>query len=298
MLQRQRNKFLSAKPNDLFGNGSIKQNKEEINEIHNVNKSEDTNAFKWIQTYQKDKQYGFDNSSSYNQGRETFTNSYCGNKNKTLMKPYIEEDTMVPIDPKTLTNTTHVPGMQFTDPKTWKFPQTEYGYHKRCHNVCPSACPNSRMLPIGIMDPGTPINALEIGRDGTIAKTEEEVHLTNVGSILPKFEFREYIDCYGYNHHNTTSTTPTTTSTSNTIPMATTTTTRPTTTTTTTRPTTTTTTTRPTTTTTTTRPTTTTTTTRPTTTTTTTRPTTTTTTTRPTTTTTTTTTESGAGGSL
>jgi hypothetical protein len=219
-------------------------------------------------------------------------------------KPYAEERPRANrVDSMTLSNKSFVPGMSYLPPSEWRAPVYDM---RQCRTVCPGTNPNTRELPIGIMDHGTPIFALEIGSDGTIAKTEAEVRLTNVGSIMPKFVYREYVDCpdTGYMGGPTTTTTtqPMTTTTrpmtTTTRPM-TTTTTRPTTTTTrpttTTQPmTTTTTTTRPTTTqpmTTTTQPMTTTTTQPMTTTTTTTRPTTTqpmTTTTQPMTTTTTT----------
>jgi hypothetical protein len=64
------------------------------------------------------------------------------------------------------------------------------------------------------------VNALEIGYDGTIAKTEEEVRLTNVGSILPKFEYKEYIDCYENPYANATTTTTTNPITTSTMPVS------------------------------------------------------------------------------
>ena len=95
-------------------------------------------------------------------------------------------------DPKTLTNKTYVPGMQYLPPSNWDVPQ----YHPTaCRNVCPTRVINTRELPIGVMDYGTPINALELGYDGTIAKTEKDVHLTNVGSMMPKFVYREFVEC-------------------------------------------------------------------------------------------------------
>lgn len=111
---------------------------------------------------------------------------------------------------KTLTNKTFVPGMQYMPPSNWDVPQ----YHPTaCRSVCPSNMLNTRSLPIGIMDHGTPINALEIGSDGTIAKTESDNHLTNVGSMLPKFIYREYIECpiYDYQGNAPQTTAPQTT---------------------------------------------------------------------------------------
>ena len=198
-------------------------------------------------------------------------------------KPYAEERSRAnQVDSMTLSNKSFVPGMAYLPPSEWRAPVYDT---RQCRTVCPGSSPNTRELPIGIMDHGTPIFALEIGTDGTIAKTEAEVRLTNVGSIMPKFVYREYIDCpeSGYMGGPTTTTQPTTTQATTTTTRPITTTTRPITTTT--RPITTTTT-RPITTTTTTRPITTTTSTQPITTTTT-LPITTTTSTQPITTTTT-----------
>ena len=207
---------------------------------------------------------GKDNSSDAYSWMETFLRKNVNtNGNQTQAacdynKPYAEERTSKSVDAMTLSNQTFIPGMAYLPPSEWRAPV----YDKRqCRTICPGIIPNTRELPIGIMDHGTPIFALEIGTDGTIAKTEAEVRLTNVGSIMPKFVYREYIDCpdTGY-MGGPTRPSPTTTTTR---PSPTTTTTRPSTTTTT-RPSATTTTTRPSTTTTT-RPSTTTTTTLPTT---------------------------------
>jgi hypothetical protein len=94
-----------------------------------------------------------------------------------------------------------VPGMAFIPPTEWDVPQP----HKTagdCNMVCNQTMPNTRQLPIAMMDYGTPINALELGADGMIAKREEDAPLTSVGSIMPKFEYREYVDCYKYEQPN------------------------------------------------------------------------------------------------
>jgi len=147
-------------------------------------------------------------------------------------KPYAEERSRAnQVDSMTLSNKSFVPGMAYLPPSEWRAPVYDT---RQCRIVCPGSSPNTRELPIGIMDHGTPIFALEIGTDGTIAKTEAEVRLTNVGSIMPKFVYREYIDCpeSGYMGGPTTTTQPSATTTT-TRPMTTTTratTTRPTTT--------------------------------------------------------------------
>ena len=50
--------------------------------------------------------------------------------------------------------------------------------------------PNVQKL-TGLVDKGLPINALELNPDGSMANTEDTVSLTNVGSILPKFNYEE-----------------------------------------------------------------------------------------------------------
>lgn len=110
----------------------------------------------------------------------------------TFAEDSYSKDNREGFDAKTLTTKTFVPGMQYLPPTNWDVPQ----YHpNNCRNVCPTRVINTRELPIGVMDYGTPINALELGQDGTIAKTESDVSLTNVGSMLPKFVYREFIEC-------------------------------------------------------------------------------------------------------
>jgi len=128
-------------------------------------------------------------------------------------KPYAEERRRAnQVDSMTLSDKSFVPGMSYMPPNEWRAPVYDM---RQCRTVCPGTNPNTRELPIGIMDHGTPIFALEIGSDGTIAKTEAEVRLTNVGSIMPKFVYREYIDCpdTGYMGGPTTTTQPSATTT-------------------------------------------------------------------------------------
>ena len=76
-----------------------------------------------------------------------------------------------------------VPGYTYIPPVYWDVPQ-------RHTPVCGQADMNVRKL-TGLMDRGTPINALELNQDGSLADTEEEVSLTNVGSLMPKFNYYE-----------------------------------------------------------------------------------------------------------
>jgi hypothetical protein len=131
--------------------------------------------------------------------KEAEKHSAAGNKVEAFntnadAKPYVESS--VP-GARFYTKTDFVPGMAFIPPTEWEIPQP----HKTsadCNMVCSQSMPNTRMLPIAMMDHGTPINALELGPDGMIAKREEDAPLTAVGSMLPKFEYREYVNCYKY----------------------------------------------------------------------------------------------------
>ena len=76
-----------------------------------------------------------------------------------------------------------MPGYTYVPPVFWDVPQKHVG-------VCNAANPNARKL-TGLVDRGLPINALEINQDGSMANTEDSVSLTNVGSILPKFNYEE-----------------------------------------------------------------------------------------------------------
>jgi hypothetical protein len=205
MTPRRRNELLNGdkkSTEDLFANGSISQQKS--NDIKNVNTEPTEDAFNWISTYKNQYQSGSDNSKQYSQER-------FNDQNTTYVsRPFVEE-TRSMIDPSTLTNNSYVPGMQYIPPSNWRQPNNTITIDSRVGNT--GYRMNTRNLPIAMMDHGTPINALEIGSDGTIAKTEDEVHLTNVGSIMPKFEYREYIDHYSTPSNGTTTTTQASTTT-------------------------------------------------------------------------------------
>jgi hypothetical protein len=225
--RNHRSKFLSAKrANDLFANNSVlNENDESL--VYNVNQEQESDAFTWLKKKQKKNQVDYNSGgreyTEYNGlgdlrmfgesrtiNNESFNNTDTSTTNGTTamtrtnvaqcgtFKPYAVETGTDPVyidyDKQTLTNKSYVPGMQYMPPTTWHVPQPHQ--HTKCRNVCSGGMIDTRNLPIAVMDHGTPVNALEIGYDGTIAKTEEEVRLTNVGSILPKFEYKEYIDCY------------------------------------------------------------------------------------------------------
>ena len=76
------------------------------------------------------------------------------------------------------------PGYTYLPPSNWDVPQK---YPPPC--MAPS--PDSIKL-TGLVDRGLPMNVLELHPyDGKIATTEDSVHLTNVGSMLPKFRYEE-----------------------------------------------------------------------------------------------------------
>jgi hypothetical protein len=76
-----------------------------------------------------------------------------------------------------------MPGYTYVPPVYWDVPQKHMG-------ACQAANPNARKL-TGLVDRGLPINALELNPDGSMANNEDSVSLTNVGSILPKFNYEE-----------------------------------------------------------------------------------------------------------
>lgn len=73
------------------------------------------------------------------------------------------------------------PGYSYIDPKHWSVPQ------KRA----PICVTSNSFNPASLYDRGTPTNVLELTTAGDQAVTEDTVSQTNVGSILPKFEYTE-----------------------------------------------------------------------------------------------------------
>ena len=76
-----------------------------------------------------------------------------------------------------------VAGYTYVPPIHWDVPQ------KR-NPICSTVTPNVHKL-TGIVDKGLPINALELTETGYIADTEDTVKLSNVGSMIPKFNYQE-----------------------------------------------------------------------------------------------------------
>ena len=76
------------------------------------------------------------------------------------------------------------PGYTFAPPSTWNVPQRR----------APACLPDRATRPSAVFDRGTPTNVLELDPNGNMATTENFVHQTNVGSILPKFTYQEHYD--------------------------------------------------------------------------------------------------------
>jgi len=73
------------------------------------------------------------------------------------------------------------PGYSYLDPRLWTVPQKRPPV---CHY-------NNDLSAVPLYDSGTHINVLELTPYGDIATSEGGVRQTNVGSIMPKFQYRE-----------------------------------------------------------------------------------------------------------
>jgi len=76
-----------------------------------------------------------------------------------------------------------VAGYTYVPPVYWDVPQRHVGH-------CLPDGPNVHKL-TGLVDRGLPINALELNQDGKIADTEDTVNMTNLGSMVQKFNYQE-----------------------------------------------------------------------------------------------------------
>ena len=74
------------------------------------------------------------------------------------------------------------PGYSYLDPRMWTVPQKRPPV---CHY-------NNDLSAVPLYDTGTHINVLELTPYGDIATSENAVKQTNVGSIMPKFQYREF----------------------------------------------------------------------------------------------------------
>ena len=76
------------------------------------------------------------------------------------------------------------PGYSQISEKHWRFP----------HKIPPPCLPDRVKLPSSVYISGYGSNVLELNADGDIADKEEFVSQTNIGSIMPKFNFEERTD--------------------------------------------------------------------------------------------------------
>ena len=76
------------------------------------------------------------------------------------------------------------PGYSQISEKHWRFP----------HKIPPPCLPDRVKLPSSVYLSGYGSNVLELNADGDVAVDEKEVSQTNVGSIMPKFNYEERTD--------------------------------------------------------------------------------------------------------
>lgn len=204
---------LNLKPNSIDdGFENTDNNNNNINDSNNtnidgnhknvkVNNPENDNTF-------DPKIYDNDDDDSF-QSIEKMQRDYANTKNKFRNNPqnnyerFETSPTTAGDFRESNTSYKYEPGMAYMPPKYWAGyiddekvalgilnDVNKYRRQSRCPQ--PELDMNTRRLPIGIMDPGTPIFAYEVGKDGRSPKREQDAQLTNIGSILPKFSYTEY----------------------------------------------------------------------------------------------------------
>lgn len=204
---------LNLKPNSIDdGFENTDNNDNNINDSNNtnidgnhknvkVNNPENDNTF-------DPKIYDNDDDDSF-QSIEKMQRDYANTKNKFRNNPqnnyerFETSPTTAGDFKESNTSYKYEPGMAYMPPKYWAGyiddekvalgilnDVNKYRRQSRCPQ--PELDMNTRRLPIGIMDPGTPIFAYEVGKDGRSPKRERDAQLTNIGSILPKFSYNEY----------------------------------------------------------------------------------------------------------
>jgi len=77
-----------------------------------------------------------------------------------------------------------VPGYTYVPPIHWDVPQKHIG-------ICQPNNNQKYSNLLGIVDRGLPLNVLELNPDGKIADTEDTAVLSNVGSLIPRFNYQE-----------------------------------------------------------------------------------------------------------
>ena len=187
----------SSDNNDNFNNTNIDGNYQNVK----ISNPENTNTF-------DPKIYDNCGDDSF-QSIENMQTDYANNKSRFINTPqnsyerFQTSSTNNKDFKKTNTSYKYEPGMAYMPPKYWAGyiddEKVALGILNDVNNFRrQSRCPqpekdiNTRRLPIGIMDPGTPIFAYEVASDGKAPKREKDAKLSNIGSILPKFSYTEY----------------------------------------------------------------------------------------------------------
>ncbi len=75
------------------------------------------------------------------------------------------------------------PGYTYVPPVHWDVPQ------KRADVCLPNEQNYTKLT--GLIDRGLPLNVLELNQNGNIANTEDTVLMSNVGSMIPRFNYQE-----------------------------------------------------------------------------------------------------------
>ena len=130
--------------------------------------------------------YGNTSSESLNPTQTTASTPNSNNETDKKCGPYKDLDETLTGDlivKEYKRSKDWVAGYTYVPPIHWDVPQ-------RHTPVCSTISPDVHKL-TGLMDRGLPINALELTKDGRIADTEDEVKLSNVGSMAPKFNYQE-----------------------------------------------------------------------------------------------------------
>ena len=109
-------------------------------------------------------------NSTTNKKCEDYDNKYENQAGDLVIKDYTQSKKWVA-------------GYTYVPPVHWDVPQKHPG-------ICRSNGPNVHKL-TGLVDRGLPLNVLELDQYGHVADTEDSVQLTNIGSILPNFNYQE-----------------------------------------------------------------------------------------------------------
>ena len=187
---------------DGDGNNSCKRTCKESNPYNSISRdqwSQGMDAYnrgKWQRNlynrpsdyvdYKTPNGYGTTTPDSSSSSSNSESNSENNNDTKKKCGPYdttYEDDSGNLIVKDYKDSKKWVAGYTYVPPIHWDVPQKHNG-------VCKSPTPNVQKL-TGLVDRGLPLNALELNSEGKIADKENDVTLTNIGSMVPKFNYQE-----------------------------------------------------------------------------------------------------------